>query len=141
MDTLYTPQLVEWEDKTSLWGGFHVTQLHGHHACCISYEKRPLELGNATSGRRNFPVLGDFRWCSPSCFFSPAFFRLGTVTLNQEEEGRASSPKYLCWSLFPPGDVFIGNFKVKGLVFVRKFFSPTRPTESAISGGTQPFVF
>ena len=38
-------------------------------------------------------------------------------------------------------DAFIGNFKLKGLVFVRKFFGPTRPTESAISGGTQSFVF
>lgn len=105
--------LSEWDGRTnhSLWGGLHVTQLPGHHARCISYEERPLELGNATSGLRNFPfLLGDFLWCSPPWFFSPAFFRLGTVTLNQDEAGRASSPKYLCWSLFPPDDVFVGNF-------------------------------
>lgn len=44
MDTLYTPQLVEWEDKTSLWGGFHVTQLHGRPCVLYFIWKRPLEL-------------------------------------------------------------------------------------------------
>ena len=107
--------------------------LHRQEGDCVECNKQ-------TTGPSGFPEWASLQvWGRASVLSVLDVSQTAMTSLYNGRETEAWKGVTVRSRLAP--DVFIGNFKLKGLVFVRKFFSPTRPTESAISGGTQPFVF